>query len=277
MKKVAIALLVCSAAAFAEENYGVPTQFRIITPEEIQVHVALHGYAGSYEDAEYKGVILEPVLIKCLNGAPGYYYIFAHEGLNDSNRKAMEGIILFLNDEEGFLWEDISPLINVVRNNSKEYTTFTYNAWDFGASRSKCTGIDSLIYEFDNYVDILNKHFGFKGKPRLKLYAGSPFRSRIIFSAKDNDGERYLWPERYSGWVLDENRRVKSYVGFEEPTREEITDYYYEKIGQLRSFMVEKNDIIESNISEWKETQEKIGAIQREDGYYHILITEYEP
>jgi hypothetical protein len=271
-----IVIALAARAAFAEGNNGVPDQFSILTPEEVQVDVALHGYGGSYEGDEYTGVILEPVLIKCLNGSPGYYYVFVYDGSDESNKKAMEGIIKHFNDDRGFYWEDISPLVNVVRNNSKEYSTFTYSAWDFGECRSKCTGIDSLLYEFDIYVEILYKHFSLNEGPRIRLYTDSPFRSRVIFAVEDNGCERYLWPEGYSGWVLGENSRVKSYVGFMEPTREEIENCYEEKLGELSSAIRDEGGLFEENVSRWGHTRDKVGLLEKAEGYHRIQVPEPE-
>jgi len=71
-------LSLAAAAITAEAEYNYPPeyadlfeQFRVITPEEVQIDVALYGddpwhtYAG--------GIILEPILLKCINGVPGYY------------------------------------------------------------------------------------------------------------------------------------------------------------------------------------------------------------
>jgi hypothetical protein len=272
-------LTITSAYALTEnpkDNYGMPRGFSVLTPEEIQVDVVLNGYVGSSEYGEYKGAVLEPVLITCLNGAPGYYYVFTYRGTDEHKKRAMEGMIQLLNDERGFLWEEILPFLNIVRDNSKEYCTFTYAAWDFGECRSKSTGTDSLLYELEIYVEITKKRLGVKGNPKIKLYADAPFRSGIIFGVKGNGSdERYLWLVGHSGWVLDENRRVKTYVGFAEPTEEEITDCYEEKIENLRSSIKAKGAIFEENMRRWAETRDKVGAIRKEDGYYRIMVHEY--
>jgi hypothetical protein len=268
-----ILVTLAAATAFAEENYGMPAEFNILTPEEVQVDVALHGYAGSCEGDEYTGIILEPVLIKCRNGAPGYYYVFTFTGTEPDNLDAIKGIIRLLNEEEGFYLEEITPFLNTARGNYRDYSTFGYNAWDFGSLLFKTSAIDALLFEFEIYIKIAEKCLGVSGPAKIKLYKDAPFRSGLIFSlTNEKNEEKFMWAVGYTGWVFDDDGRIKDYTGYAETSRRDITDRYHERIGQLRSTMNENSDNIERNLREWEETREKIGTIEKEDGYYRIIV-----
>lgn len=277
MKKVAIALLVCGTAAFAEEIYGVPTQFRILTLEEVRVDVALHGYVGSWEDDVYEGAILEPVLFKCINGAPGHYYVLTFKGTNPKNREAIEGIRKLLSDEDGFYLEEISPFLDTARDNYKDYCTFICEAWDFGGCYCKTAAIDNLLYEFEIYVEIAQKCLGIKGSPKIKLYAVAPFGRGLIFALKDpGKEERFMWSTGMSGWVLDEEGRVEKYGGFGEATRDEIAERYDSIIERLTTKSQLSPNPFDEDVEYWAGLREEMGAIEKEDGYYHIIIPERE-
>ncbi len=277
MKKIAIALLVCNAAAFAEENYGVPTQFRILTPEEVQVDVALNGYVGSWEDDVYGGAILEPVLFKCINGAPGHYYVFTFKGTDPKNREAIEGIRRLLSDEEGFYLEEISPFLETARDNYKDYCTFICEGWDFGGCYCKISSIGNLLYEFEIYVEITQKCLDIKGSPKIKLYAVAPFGRSLIFALKEpGKEERFMWRTGMSGWTLDEEGRVKKYGGFGEGTGDEIAERYDSIIERLTTKSKLSPNPFDEDIEYWAGVREKIGTIQKEDGHYQIIKPEGE-
>ncbi len=273
--KAVILITLATATASAEENYGVPTQFRVLTPEEVQVDVALHGYVGSWEDDVYEGVILEPVLFKCINGAPGHYYVFSFKGTDPKSREAIEGIRKLLSDKDGFYLEEISPFLDAARDNYKDYCTFMCEAWDFGGCYCKTPSIDNLLYEFEIYVEIAQKCLDIKGSPKIKLYAIAPSRGGPIFALKEwGKEERFMWTTGMSGWVLDEEGRVEKYGGFGEATRGEIAERYDSITERLNTKSKLSPNPFDEDIEHWAGVREKMGTIEKEDGYYYIIIPE---
>jgi hypothetical protein len=274
---LAILITFSASTAFAEENYGVPTQFRTLTPEEVQVDTALTAYHGRLENAPHAGVVLEPVLIKCINGAPGFYYVFTYKGVETYKREAMEGIIRLFNEEGGFYVEEITPFLNTARENYNEYGTFMYEAWDFGGCYCNTQAIDGLLYEFEMYVEIAEKCLDIKGPAKIKLYAEAPSGSKIIFGLKEaGKDEKFMWTIGQSGWSLDDEGRVEGYAGFGEATRREISDNYGLIIDRLCTKLEASPEIFYEDVSYWADLPVKAKNLQKEAGYYLIVEPEFE-
>jgi hypothetical protein len=169
--------VLAAAAVSAETEYDYPPefadlfeQFRVITPGEAQLYVALdgddpwHTFAG--------GVVLEPVLIKCVNGVPGYYLVLSYHGKDSNVRGEMENVINILNDDAGFDPTELDERISALEPYWGDFRYYGIPAWtyDGGPVYSRAYAPELLV-DFPKYLASLREEANARDIPRLYIHA----------------------------------------------------------------------------------------------------------
>jgi len=264
----AVILAATTLAVGAAANYDYPPGyaellqlFRPITSEEIKKMVSAEGI-GIGENS-VGSAILEPILIRCVDGSPSYYWVISHK-TNDLNvRKVAESVIAMANAEGGFDPYEFNEACGFLLVSRNEFCTFYAEAWTWAGDIGMHSGELNvhIINEFGRYLEIAEEKFGKGNLIKAKLYAAGvlPSSPVIVFETKDGK-KRYLY---------DHDNDVVEVAG------EYVWGVYRE--WWAKAFNNYQNHSAEWDMAKtrWADTLTRIeGQAKKEGGYYRVQITE---
>lgn len=256
-----------AAAIAAEAGYDYPPefadlfeQFRVITPEEAQIDVALYGDDPWHTLAG--GVILEPVLIKCVNGVPAYYLVLSYNGEDDGIRQEMEDVIRMLNDDEGFDPNKLDEKLTSLEPSWRDFRTFGKPAWTYGGAPGYSTAyVPDLFIDFRGYLESMKKGFGVRSLENLKIYGTHTAITAPVFGVRTPPKETlYYIPNPASDGVvmISESDLVK---------------IFYEKTASIYDRFLKNADVFSSKKEHWEKLKGSVGEVEKTGKY--LKVREY--
>jgi hypothetical protein len=211
-KAIILSLATAATAIAAGAEYDYPPefadlfgQFRVITPEEAQIDVALYGddpwhtYAG--------GVILEPILLRCINGIPAYYVVVSYNGRNSEIRQDMENLIRLLNDQRGFDPERLAEMLSALEPHWGDFYTFGRPAWTHGSGGRMMTPyLPQFLVDFQGYFYNIKAESDTSDKSLCSVYMIYPALTSPVFGfGSTGVDRRYYFAQPQTGEVVSTN------------------------------------------------------------------------